>query len=88
MDDQAQGFRRPDAAALATVTKALADTFGNRYSANATVRAQHAHTITWGPNQPPDCVVYPQSTEEVAEVAVTVTEAVAALRAAAGLLAA
>jgi len=68
MDDQAQGFRRPDAAALAKVTSALADQFGNRYSANATVRAQHAHTITWGPNQPPDCVVYPQSTEEVASV--------------------
>jgi D-lactate dehydrogenase (cytochrome) len=32
------------------------------------VRQQHANTLTWVENQPPDIVVYPQTTEEVAEI--------------------
>jgi D-lactate dehydrogenase (cytochrome) len=32
------------------------------------VRQQHAHTTTWLENQPPDIVVLPHSTEEVAEI--------------------
>jgi D-lactate dehydrogenase (cytochrome) len=38
---------------------------GDRVSVAEAVRTQHAHTTTWIPNQPPDAVVFPQSTEEV-----------------------
>jgi D-lactate dehydrogenase (cytochrome) len=47
----------------------LADRFGARFSRNATVRAQHANTLMWTQAQPPDAVVYPESTEEVAWIA-------------------
>ena len=32
------------------------------------MREQHGHTLTWVQNQPPDAVVYPQTTEEVSEI--------------------
>ena len=59
------GFERPSAAAVAAVTRELADALGDRCSANETVRRQHAHTLTWGENQPPDCVVVPRDAREV-----------------------
>ena len=40
--------------------------FGPRYQAGAALRAQHAATTTWLAPQPPDAVVYPETTEEVA----------------------
>ncbi|MDB5571756.1 MAG: lactate dehydrogenase [Hyphomicrobiales bacterium] len=58
----------PAPTAVDTVKTALAARFGNRYSANESVREQHGHTLTWLPNQKPDAVVYPQTTEEVAEI--------------------
>ncbi len=61
--------RRPDPDALERVASALGARFGNRFSANSSVREQHGHTLTWTPNQPPDCVVWPHSTAEVAEIA-------------------
>nr|WP_246429929.1 FAD-linked oxidase C-terminal domain-containing protein [Prosthecomicrobium pneumaticum] len=42
--------------------------FGNRFSRGAEVRRQHANTTNWLPNQPPDAVVFAQSTAEVAEI--------------------
>ena len=48
--------------------RALAARFGNRLVTSLAVREQHGHTLTWIPNQPPDAVVYPQSTEEVSEI--------------------
>ena len=42
--------------------------FGNRVVTSAAVREQHGHTLTWVENQPPDVVVYPQTTEEVSEI--------------------
>ena len=62
------GFERPSPAAIGAVTQALADAFGNRFSANETVRRQHAHTLTWGENQPPDCVVFAQDAGQVSRV--------------------
>ena len=59
---------RPAPEALEAVRSVLAARFGNRFSANETVRRQHAHTVTWGENQPPDAVVFPNTTEEVAEI--------------------
>jgi D-lactate dehydrogenase (cytochrome) len=32
------------------------------------VREQHGNTVTWIANQPPDAVVYPQSTEDVQQI--------------------
>ncbi len=60
--------RRPAPQALADVLSKLAVRFGNRYSANETIRQQHGHTLTWTQNQPPDAVVWPQSTDETAEI--------------------
>lgn len=53
---------------LDQVLDALAQRFGGRFSVNETVRQQHAHTLTWTANEPPDAVVYPQSTQEAAEI--------------------
>lgn len=58
----------PPKAAIEAVTQALAARFGNRLVTSLAVRQQHGHTLTWIPNLPPDAVVFPQSTEEVAEI--------------------
>ena len=42
--------------------------FGERLQTGQAIREQHAHTLTWIPNQPADAVVFAQSTDEVAEV--------------------
>ncbi len=54
-------------AADAVIT-ALAARFGNRLVTSQAVREQHAHTTTWIDNQPPDAVVFPQTTEDVQDV--------------------
>ena len=59
---------RPAPAALEAVTRALAARFGNRLVTSTAVCEQHGHTLSWTPNQPPDAVVYPQTTQEVAEI--------------------
>ncbi|MDF2116686.1 FAD-linked oxidase C-terminal domain-containing protein [Roseiarcaceae bacterium H3SJ34-1] len=59
---------RPPQTEIDVATSALAGKFGNRFSINTTVREQHGHTLTWLPVQPPDAVVFPQSTEEVAAI--------------------
>src|SRR6185436_229379 len=59
--------RRVPKAIEATV-RALAARFGNRLVTSQAVREQHGNTITWIENQPPDAVIYPQSTEEVQEI--------------------
>src|SRR6476661_5060022 len=43
----------------------LAATFGNRLVTSEAIRAQHGHTTTWIACQPPDAVVFPQSTADV-----------------------
>lgn len=53
---------------LSTVLTALAAQFGPRFSTGADIRHQHAHTTTWIENQPPDGVVFAQSTQEVSQV--------------------
>src|SRR4029079_6700862 len=47
------------------VVAELAKTFGNRLVTSQAVREQHGNTLTWIENQPPDAVVYPQSTADV-----------------------
>ena len=46
----------------------LAARFGDRFSTGLAVREQHANLTSWHPVQPPDAVVFPLTTEEVAEV--------------------
>lgn len=46
----------------------LAERFGPRFETRQAVRAQHAATTTWLQPQPPEAVVFPRSTEEVAEI--------------------
>jgi D-lactate dehydrogenase (cytochrome) len=57
-----------DPAAIEAVTRVLAARFGNRLVTSQAVREQHGHTLTWTPNEPPDAVVYAQSTEDVADI--------------------
>jgi len=59
---------RPSADTIAAITLALQQRFGNRCVASLAVRQQHAHTLTWLENQPPDLVVFAESSEEVRAV--------------------
>src|SRR5690349_14580814 len=61
-----QNIRNP-AAIKKTITE-LTAAFGNRVVTSQAVREQHGNTVTWIANQPPDAVVYPQSTEEVQQI--------------------
>ena len=42
--------------------------FGNRVVTSQSVREQHGNTLTWVPNQPPDAVVFPQTTQDVQQI--------------------
>src|SRR5579872_4100863 len=57
-----------DREAVEAVIQKLAQKFGNRLVTSRAVREQHANTVTWIDNQPPDAVVFPQSTEDVQQV--------------------
>ncbi|WP_299682634.1 FAD-linked oxidase C-terminal domain-containing protein [uncultured Roseobacter sp.] len=55
-------------AGIATALGVLKQQFGERFQTGQSIREQHGHTTTWIENQPPDAVVFAQSTEEVAEI--------------------
>jgi D-lactate dehydrogenase (cytochrome) len=59
---------RRDPKAVEAAVRALAARFGNRLVTSQAVREQHGNTVTWIENQPPDAVVFPQSTEEVQDI--------------------
>jgi D-lactate dehydrogenase (cytochrome) len=59
---------RDDRNAADAAIAALAARFGNRLVTSRAVREQHGHTTTWIDNQPPDAVVFPQTTADVQEV--------------------
>lgn len=59
---------RPPAAAMAAAIAELQALFGNRAVTSQAVRRQHANTLTRVENQPPDVVVYPQTTEDCVAV--------------------
>jgi D-lactate dehydrogenase (cytochrome) len=59
---------KPDPKAVSSALAALAAAFGNRLVTSQAVREQHGNTVTWIANQPPDAVVYPQSTEDVQQI--------------------
>ena len=64
LKERSQGERK----AVDTVIAALAAQFGNRLVTSRAVREQHANTVTWIQNEPPDAVVFPQTTEDVQQV--------------------
>ncbi|MCF8477448.1 MAG: FAD-binding protein [Pseudolabrys sp.] len=59
---------KPDSTVISAAIDELTAAFGNRLVTSQAVRAQHGNTVTWLANQPPDAVVYPQSTEEVQQI--------------------
>src|SRR5262244_3328684 len=61
-----QKARNP--AAIGKAVTELTAAFGNRVVTSQAVREQHGNTVTWIPNQPPEAVVFPQSTEEVQQI--------------------
>lgn len=62
---------RPDTEKLEAAIGVLRQKFGDRLTTNSGVREQHGHTTTHIPNQPPDAVIFPKSTGEVAEIVKT-----------------
>ncbi|MCV3270679.1 FAD-binding oxidoreductase [Roseobacter sinensis] len=55
-------------AGIATALGILKQQFGERFQTGQAIREQHGHTTTWIENQPPDAVVFAQSTEEVSQI--------------------
>lgn len=56
---------------IAAVIGVLKQRFGEKFQTGHSIREQHGHTTTWIKNQAPDAVVYPQNTDEVAEIVKT-----------------
>jgi D-lactate dehydrogenase (cytochrome) len=67
VDDLTKTAHR-DPAAIGAGVAALAAKFGNRVVTSQAVREQHGNTTTWIANEPPDAVVFPQSTFDVQEI--------------------
>jgi D-lactate dehydrogenase (cytochrome) len=61
-------FARRNEDGIAVAVRVLKQRFGERLSLAASVRQQHGHTTTWLANQPPDAVVFAESTEDVQDV--------------------
>ncbi len=59
---------RRNESGIALAISVLKQRFGERLSEAASVREQHGHTMTWIPNQPPDAVIFAESTDEVSEI--------------------
>jgi D-lactate dehydrogenase (cytochrome) len=59
---------RPSPETVEAVIRELTAQFGNRVVTSQAVREQHGSTLTWVANQPPDAVVYAESTEDVQAV--------------------
>ncbi|WP_299944826.1 FAD-linked oxidase C-terminal domain-containing protein [uncultured Ruegeria sp.] len=55
-------------AGIETAVGILKQRFGDRLQTGAAIREQHGHTTTWIENQSPDAVIFPNSTEEVADI--------------------
>src|ERR1700751_5598293 len=64
----ATGQKGRNSAAIEKAVAELAAQFGNRLVPAQAVREQHGNTVTWIENQPPDAVVFPQTTEDVQQV--------------------
>ena len=63
VQERARAAAADDAAQM--VIASLSSHFGDRLSTGRALREQHANTMTWLPCEPPDAVVFVESTEEV-----------------------
>ncbi len=61
-------------AGIDTALGILKQRFADRLQSGAAICEQHGHTTTWIENQRPDAVVFPHSTEEVADIVRTCAE--------------
>jgi D-lactate dehydrogenase (cytochrome) len=52
----------------ATAIGVLRQRFGEHLQTGEAIRQQHAHTLTWIPNQPPDAVIFVETAQEVIDV--------------------
>lgn len=59
---------------IETALDILKQAFGERCQTGQAIREQHGHTTTWITNQPPDGVIFAQSTEEVSQIVKTCAE--------------
>ena len=59
---------RTDDATLQDLVAELNKRYGNRVVTSLAVRRQHANTLTWVENEPPDVVVMPETTAEVSAI--------------------
>lgn len=59
---------RPATHVIDAAVRELTAKFGNKVVTSQAVRHQHGHNLSWTPNQSPDAVVFPQSTEDVVEI--------------------
>src|SRR5215813_10009299 len=64
----ADTVERPSPRAKRTLLAKLAKHFGNRFSTGNALREQHANTLTWIKCEPPDAVVFAESTPEVVDL--------------------
>ena len=71
----ADAVERPSAEAKRALFARLAARFGNRFSTGAALRDQHANTLTWIATQPPDAVLFAETTDEVVEAVKLCAEA-------------
>jgi D-lactate dehydrogenase (cytochrome) len=53
---------------IGTAIAILRQRFGDRLQTGAEIRRQHANTITWIPNQPPDAVIWVENADEVRNI--------------------
>ncbi|THH36091.1 FAD-binding protein [Aliishimia ponticola] len=56
---------------IAAAIGVLKQKYGDALQTGQSLRDQHAHTTTWLTPQPPDAVIFPTSTEEVADIVKT-----------------
>ena len=71
----ADAVERPSIEAKRALFARLAARFGNRFSTGTALREQHANTLTWIATQPPDAVLFAETTAEVVEVVKLCAEA-------------
>src|SRR5260370_27849766 len=67
-EERSERSGRRDPKALKAVVAELAAKFGTRLVTSQAVREQHANTTTWIENQPPDAVVFPQTTPDAQDI--------------------
>src|SRR5579883_356722 len=60
-------LRQRNPKALGAALAQLRATFGDRLAEGEAIRRQHGNQLSEVPNEPPDAVVFPETTEEVAD---------------------